>query len=245
MYLLALACNYCVAALPPWLTSVKKIESQNIKKNDRPWPAGLRQVATNIAGLAVVVVTATILSSVPADARLYKWVDESGNVSYQDSPPPSNHSDATAVLNSQGVTMERIPGVEEQKRMDAEKATIARARQRDKALIDAFPSEADLLRTRDKRLGLIDDMITRMHDQLVILNTRLATIESKIDGRSQQGLQPSATLDSDRVAVMRGIDSTNALIRSKLNERRQISKKFGADLERYRELATTSARYEH
>ncbi len=191
--------------------------------------------------LATIVALAVL--STPADARLYKWVDEHGNVSYQDVPPPTNHDESTQVLNSQGVTVKRIPGREEQKQLDAEKAQLAKSKQRDKALTDTFPTEADLIRTRDKRLGLIDGMITRMHDQLVILNTRLATIESKIEKRAQNGLAPSATLDSDRVAITRGINSTNALIRSKLNERRKVSQKFGADLERYRELATTSASY--
>ncbi len=195
-------------------------------------------VALPILCIAVLAVLST-----PADARLYKWVDEQGNVSYQDVPPPSNHDDSTQVLNSQGVTVKRIPGREEQKQLDAERAQLAKIKQRDKALTDAFPTEADLLRTRDKRLGLIDGMITRMHDQLVILNTRLATIESKIEKRAQNGLPPSATLDSDKVAITRGINSTNALIRSKLNERRKVSQKFGSDLERYRELATTSASY--
>ncbi len=197
-------------------------------------------VTAPVASLAVLA-----LLSTPADARLYKWVDEHGNVSYQDVPPPSNHDDSTQVLNSQGVTVKRIPGRQEQKQLDAEQAQLAKIKQRDKALTDAFPTEADLIRTRDKRLGLIDGIITRMHDQLVILNTRLASVESKIDSRVQKGLAPSATLDSDRVAITRGINSTNALIRSKLNERRKVSQKFGADLDRYRELATTSASYEN
>lgn len=197
-----------------------------------------------LAAVSTVSLLILVLLSTPADARLYKWVDEHGNVSYQDVPPPSNHDDSTQVLNSQGVTMERIPGREEQRQMEAEQAQLAKVRQRDKALTDAFPTEADLTRTRDKRLGLIDGMISRMHDQLVILNTRLATIDSKIDTRVQKGLAPSATLEADKVAITRGINSTNALIRSKLNERRKVARKFGADLDRYRELASTSARYE-
>lgn len=198
-----------------------------------------------LVAVPVVSLFTLVLLSTPADARLYKWVDEDGNVSYQDVPPPSNHDDSTQVLNSQGVTVERIPGREEQRQMEAEQAQMAKLKQRDKALTDAFPTEADLIRTRDKRLGLIDGMISRMHDQLVILNTRLATIDSKISNRVQKGLPPSATLDADKVAITRGINSTNALIRSKLNERRKVARKFGADLDRYRELATTSARYEN
>ena len=104
-------------------------------------------------------------------------------------------------------------------------------------LIKSFPAEADLTRTRDKRLGHIDGTVTRMHDQLVILNTRLGLIEDKIANRVTRGLKPSNALQSDRVAVLRSIDSTNALIKSKLKERRHVATKFESDLERYRELA--------
>ena len=37
--------------------------------------------------------------------------------------------------------------------------------------------------------------------------------------------------------MLRSIDSTNALIKSKLKERRHVATKFESDLERYRELA--------
>jgi len=79
-----------------------------------------------------------------------------------------------------------------------------------------------------------------MHDQLVILNNRLVSIENKIDHRKTQGLKLSASLDTDRVAVMRSINSTNALIKSKLKERRQVAAKFDSDLDRYRELFSSA-----
>jgi hypothetical protein len=171
-----------------------------------------------------------------ADARWYKWVDENGNISYQDRPPPSNYNESTQVLNTQGVTVKRIPSRAEQKRMEEEKRVQAAQLQRDAMLIKSFPTEEDLTHTRDKRLGHIDGTVTRMYDQLVILNSRLELIEKKIDDRTTRGLEPSEALDSDRSAVIRSIDSTNTLIKSKLRERRQVAGMFEEDLLRYREL---------
>jgi len=38
----------------------------------------------------LIIVLATVLATVPAYAgKLYKWVDERGNISYQDRPPPA------------------------------------------------------------------------------------------------------------------------------------------------------------
>jgi len=194
-------------------------------------------------GTLSFVALITLLSINPADARWYKWVDESGNISYQDKPPPANYDESTQVLNSHGVTVKRIPSAEEERQMAEQKALESQRQQRDQALIKSFPSEEDLLRTREKRIGHIDATVSRMHDQLVILNNRLISIENKINYRKSQGLKHSSSLDSDRVAVIRSINSTNALIKSKLKERRQVAAKFDSDLIRYRELfsATDSA----
>jgi len=186
------------------------------------------------------VLIVALFSINPADARWYKWVDESGNISYQDKPPPANYNNSTQVLNSHGVTVKRIPSAEEERAMAEQKAVEDRRIQRDQALIKSFPSEEDLLRTREKRLGHIDATVSRMHDQLVILNNRLVSIENKINHRKSQGMTYSASLDSDRVAVIRSIDSTDALIKSKLKERRHVAAKFDSDLDRYRELFTAT-----
>lgn len=190
-----------------------------------------RGALTCLFGAVLVMTMST------ADARWYKWVDESGNISYQDRPPPANYDESTQVLNAQGVTVQRIPSRDEQAKLDAEAQVEQAKNQRDEMLIKSFPAETDLTRTRDKRLGHIDGTVTRMYDQLVILNSRLGLIEDKISNRVTRGLKPSNALESDRVAVLRSIDSTNALIKSKLKERRHIAAKFESDLERYRELA--------
>jgi len=188
--------------------------------------------------MLLLVAGLTLVAS-PADARWYKWVDEDGNISYQDHPPPSDYEESSQVLNDHGVTLKRIPS----KKEAIEQARLERIedarRQRDDALVRAFPNEADLLETREKRITHIDGAIGRLDDQMIILNTRLASIEDRIHIREDRNLAPSAALDSDRIAVLRSIDSTNALITSKLNERRQVGAKFDSDLARYRELKGT------
>ena len=180
---------------------------------------------------------AALMTMSTADARWYKWVDENGKISYQDRPPPTDYNESTQVLNTQGVTVKRIPSRAEQQKLDEEKRIKEAKNQRDEMLVKSFPSENDLTRTRDKRLGHIDGTVTRMYDQMVILNSRLVLIEDKISKRADRGLAPSEALDSDRAAVIRSIDSTNALIKSKLKERRQVASMFDDDLQRYRELA--------
>jgi len=214
-----------------------------------------RQITTNRAGSAksleldqwfprgaamLLLVAGLALVASPADARWYKWVDEDGNISYQDHPPPSDFEESSQVLNDHGVTLKRIPSKQEALELARLERIEAAKRQRDDALMRAFPNEGDLLETREKRITHIDGAIGRLDDQMIILNTRLASIEERINTRMDRNLAPSAALDSDRIAVLRSIDSTNALITSKLNERRQVGAKFDSDLERYRELKGTT-----
>lgn len=191
------------------------------------------------SAIVMFSVAALLISMSTAEARWYKWVDENGNISYQDQPPPSDYKESTQVLNSQGVTVKRIPSHEEQAKLDEQKRLKAESNQRDEMLIKSFPAETDLTRTRDKRLGHIDGTVTRMHDQLVILNSRLELIDEKINNRKKRSLKPSAAFESDRVTVIRSINSTKALIKSKLKERRQVAAKFDSDLIRYRELGAS------
>jgi len=185
---------------------------------------------------AVVVVAGLAMLATPASARWYKWVDENGNISYQDQPPPSNFEESSQVLNENGVTLKTIPSKQEQVELDRQAAATAEKRQRDEALLRAFPTEYDLTATRDQRIIHIDGAVARMHDQLVILNSRLVSIEDRISVRVDRNLAPSDALESDRIAVIRSIDSTNALIKSKLRERRLVMAQFDRDLVRYREL---------
>jgi len=189
--------------------------------------------------IAVVTVAAMITS--PASARWYKWVDENGNISYQDRPPPSSFEETTQVLSQQGVTLETIPGKQEQLRLDREAQREKEKKQRDEALLRAFPNESDLITSRDKRVTHIDGSIARMHEQLVILNNRLFSIEKRIAQRVERSLSPSDAHESDRIAVLRSIDSTDALITSKLRERRQLIIQYDRDILRYRQLKSTSA----
>lgn len=43
-----------------------------------------------LQALLILLLSTCLASPYASAAKLYKWVDEQGNVSYQDSPPPSN-----------------------------------------------------------------------------------------------------------------------------------------------------------
>lgn len=89
----------------------------------------------SVSPLALVAI-AMVIAATPADARWYKWVDEDGRISYQDKPPPANHTNSTQVLNAQGVTVKEILSQKDQEQETIALAKQERAHRRDKALID-------------------------------------------------------------------------------------------------------------
>jgi|GEM_PF-5786332 len=230
--------------------------SKSVKQRSSELSRGitdLRAAAVNHwlsrGSVAIAVVTGLALVTSPANARWYKWVDEHGNISYQDQPPPSSFEESTEVLSQHGVTLETIPSRQEQLKMEREARVAQQREQRDSALLKTFPHESDLISTRDERVLHIDGAIARMYDQMVIINNRLISIENRIAQRVERNLSPSDELESDRVAVIRSIDNTDALLNSKLRERRQVIAQFDNDLSRYRSLqnsgSTATATYDN
>lgn len=222
---------------------MKKLYQQTMMRGSKTSVSPNRETSHWLSrGSAVIAVVAGVtLLAAPASARWYKWVDENGNISYQDRPPPSTFEESTQVLSQHGVTLETIPSKLEQIELDRLALLEKEKKQRDVALMRAFPNESDLIATRNKRVLHIDGAIARMHDQMVILNTRLINIEDRIAERIDRQLALSDALESDRIAVIRSIDSNDALITSKLRERRLVVAQFDRDLRRYRELKQLAA----
>jgi len=138
---------------------------------------------------AIAVVTGLAMIATPANARWYKWVDEDGNISYQDRPPPSSFEESTQVLSDSGVTLKTIPSKQEQIELDRRAEIERKKQQRDEALLKAFPHESDLITTRDKRVIHIDGAISRMHDQLVILKNESSASLKKVARSNQTALR--------------------------------------------------------
>ncbi|MDH3690495.1 MAG: glutaredoxin family protein [Gammaproteobacteria bacterium] len=70
---------------------------------------------SSILPFAVALVVGCAVSVSPAMAgKLYKWVDENGNVTYQDQPPPESASHAEEAGSDTGVTAESSLPVSEQ-----------------------------------------------------------------------------------------------------------------------------------
>jgi hypothetical protein len=115
----------------------------------------------------VSILVLGLVAALPVSAgKLYKWVDEKGNVHYSDKVPPEAAKLAREEKNQDGVTVKAVARAKtqdelaaeaEQRTKDEEARKLAEAQaQADRALMLSYTTEDDLVRARDQELGVIE-----------------------------------------------------------------------------------------
>jgi len=188
-----------------------------------------------VAALSVVLMANSAVS-VLADP-VYKYEDR-GLTTYQDRAPDSKQDNGHSVLNKQGVVLQEVLSREERRAERQRQRDRELARIRDRALLATFTTEADLIRTRDDRIGMIDGLISRLDDRIRILSERLAIVDKRVQmqEKARGPEKAQASLYAEQRSIQRNIENAWSLIDSKAAERMESSAKFDDDLARYREL---------
>ena len=188
--------------------------------------------------LAAPVLLLAIAYSSPVDAEtVYRWED-GGLITYQDRAPDSKQDNGHAILNQQGVVLDKVLSREERRQERKRERQKELARIRDRALLATFTTEEDLLRTREDRIGMIDGLISRLDDRIRILSDRLSVVDKRVELQEKaKGLgEAQPTLYAEQRSIQRNIENAWSLIDSKASERSDVAIKFDEDLIRYREL---------
>ena len=177
------------------------------------------------------------------EETVYKWVDEKGVVHYGDSVPAQYSKQERRVLNEQGVEVGRLEAQKSDAQIAAEEAqrrSIAGARQRDNILLKTYVSEEQLEQLRDQRLDLIQGQVKVTTLYLDTLQERLEKLHEQaqfyrpynVDGG---GPMPDQ-LAADLVRTMNEIRVQRRNLDGKRKEETVLREQFASDLERYREL---------
>jgi hypothetical protein len=188
-------------------------------------------------------------------AKLYKWVDEDGNVRYSDRLPPQQKSKEHQQLNSQGIVLnsteaakppEEVAAEAEAKgKLEAEQLEAARIKaaqdQEDLVLTMTFASEAEIEQARDNRIEAIDAVIR-------LIETNIESTQKKLDrikkdatrDYTSQGEEIPGGVAQKIEHFERKIESRNSQLAAKAGEKDKIRAKYQVDLERFRLLKTAS-----
>ena len=199
--------------------------------------------------LAALIMSA---SAFPVDAgKLYKWVDENGNIRYSDQIPPNQVKRGHTELNSQGVVM----STQEKAKTEAQLAAEAKAKreeearaaeqarqkkiqdQKDQVLLMTFSSEEELELARLDRIEVLESVIQLIRNSIESTQEKLGELQKNADENYlSQGKEVPGGLAQKIEHFSRKVETRNQQLEQKMAEKAKINEKYQLDLARYRQL---------
>jgi hypothetical protein len=193
---------------------------------------------------ALMLVTAGSAAGSDTGSKLYKWVDDQGQVHYGDHVPDEYANQERHVFNRQGVEIDKVEAQKTPEQMAAEEQKLRTAeerRNRDHNLVSTYASVEEIERLRDQRLGLLADQINVAAQFLEILHGRLDKLRGDAMRYKPYSDNPGAVKMPDLFAedlarVGGDIRTQEENLRHKRSEDAELRAQFASDIARYKEL---------
>jgi hypothetical protein len=210
--------------------------------------------STRFPGLLLGILLCTISSASLAGA-LYKWVDENGAVRYSDQLPPAQSRKKHQQLNSQGMVLttqeaaktpeELAIEAESKRKLDEQQGEAARLKaiqdKQDRVLLLTFSTEEELRHARDSRMEVIDSVIRLIAGNIETTQGKLDELMDRAQkGYLSQGVEIPGGLAQKIEHFQRKIESRNAQLELKMDEKDKVRQRYELDLERFRLLKSAS-----
>lgn len=194
----------------------------------------------------VMICVIAVLFVASADAGLYRWVDDNGNVHYGDKVPERYLNKEHNELNEQGALVkkhDRAMSADEKAVKKKQEAEIKRQENerraqalRDRVLTDTYTTERDLVAARDARLEAIDSQLQLSKDIIESSKVKVKKTEQLIQNLKTSGRQaPDATYaklerEKQQLATQMGVQQGHKI------KRDEVIEQFEGYIERFREL---------
>ncbi|WP_456447842.1 DUF4124 domain-containing protein [Thiolapillus sp.] len=185
--------------------------------------------------------------SLTAEARLYKWVDENGNVQYSDKIPPSAVRKSHEQLDKRGLVVEKKERAktpeeiaEEQRVRKLQQETqrrLEKQRAKDRVLLSTYRSEDDIILARDGKLATYDAQIRITYNNIARLKDRLSYQKKRAASLERQGKSIPLQLQVGIENTRKEINQNYASILRQENGKKKIRASYAIDLKRFRELS--------
>lgn len=194
--------------------------------------------------LVVALIVGTTFS-LPAAAKLYKWVDDEGTTHYGETVPPEYANKDRVELNQSGRVVKTDEVLTPERRRAKEQAAAKKREQdqavfeqqrRDKTLLSTYNSvkEIDLARSRgsqqvDARLNVIDSSLKSANDNL-------ASLQKEAESYINQKKKIPASLDEDLQEAQTRVAKLQKDREKPQEEKAALEARYDADKKRYMEL---------
>jgi len=184
-------------------------------------------------------------------AKLYKWVDENGDVRYSDRMPPSQVKREHQTLNAQGIvvstkkaakTEEEIKAVKEaakelQAKKEVERQNKEAQGRVDRVLLLTFSSEKEMSRVKKDRIEVLDAVIRLIYKSIAATQERLIRLETTAEQQyTSKGQEIPGGLAQNIEESTRKMSNREKQLQLKLGEKYKIEAQFEVDIARFRLL---------
>ena len=193
-----------------------------------------------------------ILCSVPAQAKLYKWVDENGQTHFGDKIPTQYLSKEHKELNEQGATVKTHDAAEtEEERVEKRKQERARKEEekkaklqakRDRVLLDTYTTERDLIAAKTARLDAVASQMQLSESIIADAERKLEATEKRITVIKASGREVPKNISDKMVREEKQLATQRKIARGHLEREQKINTQFDGYIERFRELKANQKR---
>ncbi|MBI5429793.1 MAG: DUF4124 domain-containing protein [Nitrosomonadales bacterium] len=212
-------------------------------------PKGERQAAGYKSGLLVALAIVGVTFSLPAAAKMYKWVDDQGVTHYGETVPPEYANKNRTELNQSGrvVKTQDVLTPEERraerdakeqaeaKKREEEKADLERER-RDKMLVNTYSNVAEIDLARKRNLQQIELRISGINAQIKLTGDNLLGLQKEADGYTATNRKIPPSLQEDLQQTQARLDKLQKDLEKPAAEKAALEARYDADKARYREL---------
>jgi hypothetical protein len=195
--------------------------------------------------LALALSSAFTLPATQA-GKLYKWVDENGQVRYGDRIPPQYARKSNETLNPQGITVDhkeaaRTPEqIAAAQRLEEARKAAERVQQeqdrKDRILLDTFTNEDEMVLTRDGKIEAIEAIIRVTNGRTEKLKLRLSELKTRAAHIERSGKPVSDKLNTDISETRQQIAQNFTYVKKRHSDQQLIREQFEVDIARFREL---------
>lgn len=192
-----------------------------------------------------VALVISMTFSLPAAAKMYKWVDDKGVTHYGETIPPEYAHKDREELNKAGRVVEKkemltpeerhAKELEDTRKREDEEAALERKR-RDKALLNTYSSVKEINLARDRNLQQVEARLNSISSQIKAADDKLTGLQKEADGYTSAGKKIHASLQDDLQESQARLTRLQQDLEKSMAEKAAVEARYDADKARYKEL---------
>lgn len=193
----------------------------------------------------LVALLAGIAFTLPATAKMYKWVDDQGVTHYGETIPPEYANKDRAELNQAGrvIKKQEVLNADERRAKEQEAAAkrdedaaALEAKRHDKALLNTYSNTKEIDLARNRNLQQVDARIQSTSSQLKMVSDNLQSLQNDADARTKAGKKVPPSLHEDIRETQTRLSKLQQDLEKANAEKTALDARYDADKARYKEL---------